>query len=121
MRHGVLFGYSYGQDIAWSGVQHGILRRAEDESEAMSPMVAKYDQIDLELACYAQEFYLHTPDLDSPARLLGAWSAGESCQVRMRSLNQFFLSLDGCCRHSVRGKGRNDGLREERLPVLLLT
>ena len=30
MRHGVLFGYSYGQDIAWSGVQHGILRRAED-------------------------------------------------------------------------------------------
>jgi hypothetical protein len=90
-------------------VQHGILCRTEDESETMPPVVAEYDQINVELARHAQELYLHTPDLDSPARLLGARFAGEICHVFLRSLNQFFLSLDEYWCYSVRWNGRHDG------------
>ena len=90
-------------------MQHSILCRTEDESETMPPMVAEYDQINVELARHAQEFCLHTPDLDAPASLLGARFAGEICHVLLRSLNQFFLSLDDCRGHSVRWNGRHDG------------
>jgi hypothetical protein len=48
-------------------VQYGILGRTEDEGKTMSAVVAEYDQISVEFARHAQELYLHTPDLDSPA------------------------------------------------------
>ena len=73
-------------------MQYGILGRTEDESKTMFPVVAEYDQIRVEFARHAQEFYLHTPDLDSPTGLLGARFTGETCHVFLRSLNEFFLS-----------------------------
>ena len=99
-------------------MQHGILCRTEDESEPMPPMVAEYDQINVELARHAQELHLHTPDLDSPARLFRGRFAGELCHMFLRSLDQFFLSLDDCWYHSVRWNGRHGGRRLNHVEYL---